>query len=583
VFNTLRELFDQTEADLRLQRSPYEAHWDQVATYLAPYRFRLSTFEHNRGDFKNSRILNSAASLALRTYKTGMTAHNTSAARKWLSIGLEDQDLAEYGPVKYFTDQVADTLLDNWGRGRLYQNFPTFYGDQAGFSNAAMWVEEDDEDIVDTRVLLNGSFWWGVDHKGRVDTCFRRFRMTIRQVVMKWGAAGGDPRKIDWSRFSTHVKTEWDAGHYNTWIDVAHMVMPNPNYYPQLIGAKFKKWLSYYYEAGTGQGASAYLRAPDEGRFLSESGYDRFPVLAGRGEVAGEDVYAIDCPGMLATGDIKELQYHARKESKAIDKMIDPPMTGPPELKGKEVWGVPGKITLLAERDGQKGLRPIYQIDPRLDHLLLKSGKIERRIDEAFYVEFFRMLSRMSSESREMTATEIIKRQEEQVAQLEPTISGNNCDVLGPFTDFSFDIALRHGKLPPIPKELQGMRLKIEFVSTMAMAMKALGLGSIERVTQFTLQVAEVYPEVGDKVNWDQAVDEIASRTGAPGRIIVPDEVVQQIRAQRAKAAAAQQQAETLSNTAKSVKDLAASPTDGKNALTDLSDAIAENANGEAA
>lgn len=582
MYNTRRELFDQTEAELRLQRAPFEPHWDTIATYLAPYRYRLSTWQHNRGDFKNNKILNSAASLALRTYKTGMTAHNTSAARQWLRISLEDQDLAEYGPVKDFTDNVAEELMDAWGRGALYKNFPTFYGDQAGFSNACLWIEEDIDDIIDSRVLLNGSFWWGTNHKGRIDTCYRQFRMTTRQMVMKWGAKNGDPRKIDWTRFSATVKSEWDQQHYNTWFDVGHMVMPNPDYYPQLIGAKYKRYISVYYEKGSCQTGPDYLRGREDEIWLNESGYDHLPILAGRGEVAGEDVYGIDGPGMLATGDIRELQYHARKESKAIDKMIDPPLTGPPELLGKEVWGIPGKITLLAERDGQKGLRTIYQIDPRLDHLLLKSGKIEKRIDEAFYVEFFRMLSRMSSQDREMTATEIIKRQEEQVAQLEPTISSNNSDVLGPLVDFSFDVGLRQGRFGKIPKELQGMRLKVEYISTMAMALKALGLGSIERTTQFTLSVAAQNPQVMDKVNWDQAVDEVATRSGAPGRIIVPDEVVQAVRQQRAQAAAAQQQSEAMANSARAAKDLASADTSGKNALTDISDAISEK-NGEAA
>src|SRR6185295_6298211 len=140
----------------------------------------------------NSKILNSAASLAHRTYRTGMTAHNTSSARPWLRVSLEDQDLAEYGPVRDFTDSVAEELLSYWAKGSLYKNFPTFYGDQGGFSNACLWVEEDIDYLVDTRVLLTGSYWWMTDHRGRVNGCYRQFRMTTRQLVIKFGAANGD-------------------------------------------------------------------------------------------------------------------------------------------------------------------------------------------------------------------------------------------------------------------------------------------------------------------------------------------------------------------------------------------------------
>lgn len=572
---TLREEFDQVQADLTVQRQPWEPHWEDVATYLAPYRFRLWSGETMRGERKNQRIINGTGSLAHRTYKTGMQAHNTSAARPWLALSVEDQDLAEYGPVKSFTDTAANVLLDWFGRSNLYKNFPSFYGDQAGFSNAALWVEEDLEDLIRTDVFLCGQYYWGSSTGKRIDMCFRKFRMTVRQIVGTFLVDKRNPGKIHWDKASTHIKSMWDNKGKDQWVDIGHMVMVNPYYEPRLLGAKYKKYCSYYYELGTAQSASGYLQSGAEyGKFLSESGYDHFPLLAGRGETSGEDVYGIDGPGMLVIGDIRELQYHARKEGKGIDKVLDPPTVGPPELKGKEVWGVPGKFTPLAEREGMKGLRPIYQIDPRIDHLIMRSERIERRIEEAFFVHFFRMLSSRSSQSREMTATEIIKLSEEQIAQLEPTISANNYDVLGPLVDLGFDFALKQELLPPIPKELNGMRLKVEYISTMAMAMRQLALGGVERTTQFTLSIAEHNPQVMDKVDWDQAVDEVASRSGAPGRMIVPDEVVAKIREDRARQAQAPVQAESMERVAKTAKTLSETNTQDKNALTDITKAL---------
>lgn len=579
MYKTKREAFDQVSFDLKLQRYPYEPHWQDVATYLAPYRFRLSTWDANRGERKNSKIINSAASLALRSYKSGMTAHNTSASRPWLGVSVPDQDLAEYGPVKWWTDQVSEFILDSYGRGNIYKNFPTFYGDQAGFSNACLWVEEDVEDVINTSVPMCGSYWYGRDHRGRVNAIYREFRMTVRQIVGRFALRAGN--KIDWSVCSAYVKNLWDTKYFNSWIDVCHIVMPNDEADPSKLGAMYKRFTSCYYERGTGQDAGGgYQFNGSEGEtFLEESGYDMFPALIGAGELSGEDTYGIDCPGMLAIGDVRELQYGERKIGKAIDKELDPPLVGPPELRGREVWGIPGKITHLAEREGQKGLRPIYQVEARIDHMEARQTGIVRRIDEAFYVDFFRMLASMDRTGRDITATEINARQEEKIAQLEPTISGNNWEVFGPLVDRTFAIGLKQGLLPPPPKELQGQRLKIEYISTMAQMLKALGLASIERVSAFTLNIAKQYPQsrVGDKVNWDQAVDEVASRSGAPGRIIVPDEVVAAIRQKQDQAAAAAQQAQQAESLTKSAQTLSQTDTSGKNALTDISDAMARN------
>jgi hypothetical protein len=56
-------------------------------------------------------------------------------------------------------------------------------------------------------------------------------------------------------------------------------------------------------------------------------------------------------------------------------------------------------------------------------------------------------------------------------------------------------------------------------------------------------QLAALKPDLLDKVDFDQVVDDYGSMFGVNPKIIVPDDVVAQIRAQRAQAMQAAQQA----------------------------------------
>jgi hypothetical protein len=74
-----------------------------------------------------------------------------------------------------------------------------------------------------------------------------------------------------------------------------------------------------------------------------------------------------------------------------------------------------------------------------------------------------------------------------------------------------------------------------------------------------------------DKINRDQLIDTYADITSVPPNLVLTDEQVAELRAQRAQAQAAQQQQmqqmEMLKTAATSAKDLASAPLDENNAL----------------
>jgi hypothetical protein len=565
-----RTMFETVRSQLELERSSFATHWRDLGEYILPRRPRFNTSDTNRGDRRNQKIIDSTATLAARTLRSGMMSGVTSPARPWFRLSPQDTGLEEVGHVKdwlYFVSQRMSTIFT---KSNLYNCLPIVYGDIGVFGTGAMSIEEDMDSVIRCYPFAIGSYSISNNDRLKVDTFFRDFRLTVRQIVEKF-AQLKDSGRIDWSNCSSFVRDAWDRGQYETWVDLRHTIRPNEEYDPRKALSKFKKYQSVYYEVGTrGQsgGGQFVTDGIDQDKFLSEKGYDYFPILCPRWEVTGEDAYGTSCPGMDALGDIKQLQLGEKRAAQAIEKMVNPPMTGPASLRNQKASILPGDITYVDVREGQQGYRPAHEVNLRLGELENKQQQIRGRIQRAFYEDLFLMLA--ESDRREITAREVEERHEEKLLALGPVLEQLNQDLLDPLIDNTFQIMLRQRMIPPPPKELQGMPLRIEYISIMAQAQKLIGIAGIERFHGFIAQAAQVEPSVKDKVNYDQMADIYGDMTSLPPGIVRTDEEVQAVRQQQAQAVQAQQQSEAVAQGAQAAKNLSQADTSGKNALTEL-------------
>lgn len=150
---------------------------------------------------------------------------------------------------------------------------------------------------------------------------------------------------------------------------------------------------------------------------------------------------------------------------------------------------------------------------------------------------------------------------------LGPVLEQLNQDLLDPLIDISFQMHLDRGLLPPPPQELQGVDLKVEYVSMMAQAQKLIGIAGVERFTGYVGQLAQFDPSVIDKFNVEQAVDIYADITSVPPSLVRSDEKVAEIKNQRAQAQAQQQQMEQAAMATNAAKSLSETAVGDSNAL----------------
>jgi hypothetical protein len=319
-------------ASLTTDHNSFQPVMRDCADYILPTRAKFTVDDVNQGTRKNDKIIDSTATQCANVLASGLMSGVTSPARQWFKLTVGNRQIAQVGAVKRWLADAAQIMSDTFLRSNLYKVLPMCYKDLGVFGTSPIYVERDLEKVIKFKSFPAGSYKIAQDSDGKVNTFVREFKYTVQQIVDTF-AKRTPNGEIIWDNISEHVKAMYDKDITQEWVEIVHIIKPNDNY--SSSKAKFsslhKKYYSCYFESGSNKSENS--NPAGDGLFLREAGYDYFPVLCPRWSVAGEDVYATQCPGIDALGDIKQLQLGEMRSLEAIDKMINPPTTGPAALR----------------------------------------------------------------------------------------------------------------------------------------------------------------------------------------------------------------------------------------------------------
>ncbi len=571
---TKRQRIESEVAQMETERQSFIPHWRDLNDFVLPRRGRFFISDSNKGNRRTNKIIDSSPTMASRTLSAGLMGGVTSPSSPWFRLTISDPALADLPEVKAWLEIVTERMRTVFLKSNLYQTLPITYKDMGTFATGAIFTEEDFDTVFRTYPLPIGSYMLANDEKLQVKVFAREFRMTVRQIVERFGMPDGPHLPIDWTNISDNVRRDWERGLKERWVDIGHYVGPNADFDPTRLESEFKRYESVYYELGTAHvsGTAAKRQVGLNDKLLRERGYDFFPVLAPRWEITGEDVYGTDCPGMTVLGDIKQLQLGEKRKLQAIEKMVNPPTTGPSSLKSRSPSILPGSMTYSDVQEGQKGFRPVHMVDPRVLELENTQTQVRARIRSGYFVDLF--LATAASDRREVTAREIQERHDEKLVALGSVLERLNQDLLKPLIDIVFNMMLRQGMIPPAPPEIQGLDFDVEYISILAQAQKLTGLGAIERFVAFIVELAASKPDALDKLDADAVINKYADIIGVPSDIILSDDDVAAMREQRAKAAQAKEAIENALTLGRATKNLSESKIEGDTVLGRVDEAV---------
>lgn len=555
------DYFNRQTSAMRKERESFITHYQELAEFTQPRRGRFYIQDRNKGDKRWNKIINSRATQALRKSRAGMHAGVMSAARPWFALETPDPDMMEFAPVKVWLYRVEQLMRAVLNASNFYNMAPTLIGELILFGTGAMLHVDDFEDVARFYTFTAGSYMLGQNHRLQVQTLAREYEMTALQMVGEFGL----------DRVSPTVRRAYDNSDYNGWYPVTHFIEKNPEADETKKTAEFMPFRSVYYEPG-GE------KNPSKGDgLLKKSGFLEFPAYCPRWDVTGEDIYGTDCPAMQALGDIKGLQIQERRKAQGLDKMINPPLVGPAAVRNIPLTSLPGGANLYDGNPQGVKLAPLYQVNPPFGELSQDMQRVERRIDEAFYVDLFLAITNMEG-IQPKNQFELAQRDQERLLQLGPVLERLHNEFAGLMITRLFNQLVRadllKGGLAP-PPELAGVDLKISYISTLAMAQRAVASRAIDDMAAFVSGLmAAGMTDAADKFDYDQAIDERAAVTGVPPRLIVPDEIVVQKRQKREQQAQQAQQLAMAQSAATTGKTLADTQTGDPSMLTAVNDTI---------
>lgn len=545
---------------LETERSSWMTHWQDINRVLLPRTGQFNSTDANRGDRRNEDILDNTATMAIGTLAAGMQSGMTSPARPWLKLETADTDLMNVKAVSLWLDQVTQKLRTVFSRSNTYRALHGMYAELGAYGTAPAVVLPDFQDVIRFYPMTVGEYCLSTDDRGVVNTMSRKLQMTVDQIVRRYVMKGG---REDWTVVSPTIKNMWDRHNVDAWIPVAHLIQPRKDRDTRRLDARNMPFESIMLETGG-----------NDDMLLSESGYRRFPVVAMRWFTRGQDIYGSNCPGMVALGDILQLQQQQLRKGQAIDYMVKPPLQVPTSLKNNDDSDfLPGGVTYVDTVGPGNAVRSAFDVNLRLDHLLGDLQDVRTRINSAFYADLFLFLSNMQGLKGQMTAREVAEIHEEKLLMLGPVVENIETDGLAPVVDITFDACMEAGILPPPPPELAGgMDLNIEFIGLLSQAQRAVSMAGVDRIIGATASIAAAKqdPSVWDKIDTDAVIDKAAAYVGVDPEVIRGDDEVAAIREGRAKQMAAAQAQADAAAAAATAKDLAGADMSTDNALTNV-------------
>lgn len=542
---------------LDLERQSWVSHWAELAEATGPRSFRYvdggkaNANASTAGAKQNSGIINNTPVIAARTLKAGMLSGMMSPSRPWFQLTLEGEPESETQGTKSWLAEVEDKIRETCLKSNFYSAALLTLHDLAVFGFSCQLLDEDDEDLIRCYVFPVGQYWLSQSDRLSVDTVYRRFSMTVRQLVKKFGL----------ERCSARVRQHYERRELETAVDVVHVIEPNESYQEGKLGAQGFPWYSCWFEWGVSPESAG------DGGCLREGGYSEKPFVAPRWTTTGEDVYGTS-PAMDALGDCRALQRAEVKAAAMVDKIVDPPMRGPKSLANQRTSLLPGGMTYVDALSPAQTFAPAMEVNPQAIAVVeQKIQMFEQRINRAFYADLWLLLQQTDGQ---MTAREVIERREEKLLQLGPVLDRLHDEYLDPAINRIFSVLLRKGALPPPPEELQGRDLRVKFISIMAQAQKLQGTTAVERLAGFVGQLAPLRQEILDKINWDATVDEYGAMLGVAPKVINTADMVEGVRKQRAQMQAQVAKLQAAEQAAGAAQKLASADMSGDNALTTM-------------
>lgn len=488
------------------RRHNWETLWEELATYMLPSKTDFIA-EKARGSKRGAEIHDSTAVHAAQILAASLQGTLTSSAQEWFSLRFRNDDLNENTEAKKWLEDCTNEISQEFNQSNFNTEAGEAYLDLVVLGTSPLLM-----DVIQKKDGAWGGFNFRTlhlsnvvideDSDGKVDTVFRKIRLSARQATQMFGDKCGE-------KVAKAMEKSPDKE-----FDYLQAVFPRelegePG---MLAPPHMRKYACYY------------ISVADKA-ICKETGYYELPILVPRWSKVSGDVYGYS-PGCIARADIKTLNEARKLAMTAWEKSIDPPLMTQRNgllsnlnLKASSINYVSDVNQVAALPNGTNW---------NADQLML--ADIRGSVRRIFFTDQLEL-----QDGPQMTATEVQVRYELMQRLLGSTLGRLQSEFLTPLVERAFYAMLRANVLPQPPEVISelGGDLDIEYVGALARSQRVDEVTSIQRLTESLAQLAQIDETVLDNLDADEAGRTISDRLGVPAEVMRSKDDVAELREQR--------------------------------------------------
>jgi len=514
----VEDILERVDA-ARGERGTWESHWTEIADYVMPSYSDLFLGRGliTPGQKKTDKVFDSTAQIALTRFRSVMESILTPRQQTWHRLKATDPFLLRDRDTQIWFEQANDALFRY--RYAPSANFTSqqseVYASLGAFGTGCMFVDKlDGGKGLRYRAIFLGEIFFVENHQGVIDTVYRCFSMTARQIVQKWGK--GTPKKV-----MDDLENKPESPY-----EIVHCVYPRNDRDPNRIDGKGMPFESVYVCVATKD-------------ILSEGGYETMPYITSRYVTLPGENYGRS-PAMDVLPAIKTLNEQKKTVLKQGHRTVDPVLLAYDDGVLDSFSLKPGALNYGGvSAEGRQLVHALPTGSLAIARDMMEDERIV--INDAFLITLFQILV----EGPQMTATEVIERAREKAALHAPIMGRQQSEGLGPMIEREVDLLMVQRLLPPITNAMRevGAEYKIEYDSPLSRMQKAEASAGGLRMFQYAGEIAATTqdPSAMDWFNTDTMIPALADAQAMPASWIRGPKEVAAIRDGRKQQQATQQ------------------------------------------
>lgn len=527
TFDRASKLIKRYE-QLRVSRSTWEQHFVEIDQFVAPAPNYFNMNVPIPGKKTNDKLFDPTATQALNRFVAAMSSTLTPRSSRWHSLSVS-KEYKLSNESKAYLEEVTDILFQV--RYSPSSNFAAqideCYHSLGKFGTCAMFIDDIIGQGIKYKTIHLSQIFVSENSAGRIDTAFRRFKMSARAAYEVWGDAC--PEKI-----LTSLKTNPDL---DFWF--LHAVYPNTDY----------SGLAY----NDMRFNSCYI-CMDTKDILQEGGYRVFPYAVSRFRTEPGEIYGRG-PAIDVLPEIKTLNRARKAILNSVEKNVNPPILVTDDGAEHALNLQANAINYgMIDENGRPKAIP-FNNGARIDIAQPEIDAMRTVINDAFLVSLFQILV----QEPQMTATEVQYRQQEKGELLAPTMGRQQSELLSQIIERELDILSMAKQLPPMPQELIdiGGIVNIHFDAPLNKIMRSNEAAAILQSLQTASGLAQFDPSVIKMFDMQKVMRDLCDIWGVPQKVMFDDEQIQQMQQTSAQQAQLQQILQAAPVVSESAKNIA--------------------------